>query len=207
MSRRRSGGYEEGYERSSCLWGGEPGSLVRRLAATTQLAGSAVLDLGAGEGKNAHFLASQGAKVTAVELSEAAISNGRKRFGESPNVTWIHSDVGGFAVQDASFNIVVCYGLLHCLSSSGEIASEVERYQRGTTVGGWHVVCAFNSRFQDLSAHPGFNPTLLSHEDYLDLYLDWEVIFTSDQDLHEVHPHNGIAHTHSMTRILARRAD
>jgi hypothetical protein len=67
------------------------------------------------------------------------------------------------------------------------------------------VICAFNDRFQDLSAHPGFSPTTLNHNIYLDIFSDLETIQAHDRDLHEIHPHNGILHTHSMTRILARK--
>jgi tellurite methyltransferase len=201
LSTGQTGGYEEGYEGSSCLWGGEPGNLVRQLLEHTSVAGREVLDLGAGEGKNAYFLADRGAEVTAVELSAPAIENGQRRFGESASVKWVRSDVADFPLEPKAAEIIVCYGLLHCLD---DISSEVRRFQGGTKPGGWHVICAFNDRFQDLSAHPGFRPTLLPHVAYLALYAGWEIVAASDLDLTETHPHNGITHTHSMTRILAR---
>jgi SAM-dependent methyltransferase len=203
--RKKSGGYDEGYEGSSCLWGGEPGSLVRRLVDETWVAGRAVLDLGAGEGKNAYFLADQGAEVTAVEISVSAIRNGRNHFGDCSRVEWVNSDVVDFPLSPCSFEIVVCYGLFHCLSSRESIMAEVRRVQECTVGGGWNVLCAFNDRFQDLSAHPGFHPTLLSHGTYMGLYEDWEISAASDRNLTERHPHNELEHSHSMTRILARR--
>ena len=77
--------------------------------------------------------------------------------------------------------------------------------QAATAPGGYNVVCVFNDRQQDLTAHPGFTPTLLRHTDYLGLYSSWELVYASDEDLHEIHPHNGVPHMHSLTRLIARK--
>jgi hypothetical protein len=66
-------------------------------------------------------------------------------------------------------------------------------------------MCAFNSRSQDLRAHPGFRPTLLDHASYERAFCGWNLIESSDRDLVERHPHNDIEHSHSLTRILAQR--
>lgn len=200
------GGYEDGYNNSPSFWEKEPGSLVRSLVSRASVANRRVLDAGAGEGKNAYYLAERGAEVTAVEISARAIHNGRRRFGPSPAVNWVHDDISTLSFSPNSFDVVVCYGLLHCLPSREAIGTEIQRYQASTSPGGWHATCVFNDRSQDLSAHPNFHPTLLTHSFYTDLYADWEVISASDTDLIEAHPHNKIVHTHSMTRILARRS-
>jgi SAM-dependent methyltransferase len=199
------GGYEEGYRGAPCLWGTEPGSLVKELTDHWPVAGQTVADLGAGEGKNAYFLAGHNADVTAVEVSAVAIENGLRRFGPCSNVQWNQTDVTSFAMTPESFDIVICYGLLHCLPTESTICSEVARYQESTATGGWHILCAFNDRHQDLTAHPGFEPTLLPHDSYAELYAAWDIFTESDADLTETHPHNRIPHTHSMTRILARK--
>jgi len=162
------------------------------------------LDAGAGEGKNAYFLAERGASVVALELSCDAIRNARKTFGASARVSWIEGDVRTAQLANASFDLVVAYGLFHCLSVPDEVEQVVGRLQEATVAGGWNVVCAFNARSQDLSAHPGFFPCLLEHSTYVQMYEGWECEAT-DSDLTEIHPHNKIEHTHSMTRIIARK--
>jgi len=62
-----------------------------------------------------------------------------------------------------------------------------------------------NSRYQELEAHPAFRPCLLSHAVYRELYSGWQFLHLSDTDLTEVHAHNNMLHTHSMTRMLARK--
>lgn len=205
MAGIEQGGYEEGYRGSPCFWGTEPGSLVRALTAHTTVTSRKVADLGAGEGKNAYFLATQDADVTAVEVSGTAIVNGLRVFGHSARVRWLQADVTTFRILPEAFDVIICYGLLHCMPNESTIRSEIARYQAGTVAGGWHVLCAFNSRHQELTAHPDFKPTLLSHSTYSGLYSEWEVLVASDTDLTETHPHNLITHTHSMTRILARK--
>jgi hypothetical protein len=39
----------------------------------------------------------------------------------------------------------------------------------------------------------------------VDRYGKWEIQYESDEDLEESHPNNNIAHSHSITRILARK--
>lgn len=119
------------------------------------------------------------------------------------------AEITSCAFPSGTFDIVIAYGILHCLDSEDHVAIAVRQLKEWTTPGGYLLACAFNSRHQDLSAHPGFRPTLLSHDDYLMFFeedAEWSVTLQSDADLHETHPHNGVPHTHSMTRIIARRA-
>lgn len=199
------GGYARGYEESSCFWGREPGSLVRAYAATRDVSGLQVLDAGAGEGKNAAHLTRLGAQVTAVELAASAVANGRTAFGESERLRWIIGDVLEQPLKPHEYDLVIAYGLFHCLRARPEVERCVVALQTATKPAGAHIVCVFNDRNQDLTAHPGFSPCLLAHEDYLAMYEGWDLQTASDRDLTETHPHNGIEHTHSMTRFIATR--
>jgi tellurite methyltransferase len=201
-----NGGYDDGYQRCPCFWGDEPGSLVKELCDLIgSVRGCAVLDAGCGEGKNAAFLAAGGAVIDAVDISVFAIENGRRHFGDHPNIEWQLGDIREIELSNNRYDVVVAYGLLHCLSSASEVREVIGRLQRATRSFGYNVICAFNDRRQELHAHPGFSPTLLSHADYMAVYASWEMLKESDSDLTERHPHNNVEHTHSMTRILARK--
>jgi tellurite methyltransferase len=201
-----NGGYDDGYSACPCFWGTEPGSFVRLLAKHFEhVSGRRVLDIGCGEGKNAAFFAQQGALVDAVDLSELAIRNGQKQWGHLTGICWRVSDARITEFQSQHYDVVVAYGLLHCLASATEVLSVLRRLQDATVSDGYLVLCAFNSRRQDLSAHPGFNPCLLSHADYLCAFSGWEIVNDSDSDLTERHPHNDIEHTHALTRLVARK--
>lgn len=200
------GGYDDGYRACPCFWGKDLGSLISRFIKENSVAGMKVLDAGCGEGKNAAALAKLEADVTAIDCSEAALKNAKSAFADA-RVSWAQSDIRTFDPNNRSFDLVVAYGLLHCMKSDNEIVSVVRRLQELTAPGGWNIICAFNDREQDLSAHPGFNPCLMDHSVYLRLYESWEITFSSDEDLHETHPHNNIPHVHSMTRLIARKVN
>lgn len=199
------GGYDAGYQACPCFWGTEPGSLVSALVEMVgSVHGLRVLDAGCGEGKNAQFLARLGAEVVGYDISTDALANSA-RFDLIRNVKLLQGDVRQLAFSPDTLDVVLMYGLLHCFRSAAEVSETVGRLKKATRAGGAHVVCTFNSRQQDLTAHPGFTPLLLPHLFFVDLYKDWTIVLVSDTDLAESHPHNNIPHVHSMTRLIARR--
>jgi 2-polyprenyl-3-methyl-5-hydroxy-6-metoxy-1,4-benzoquinol methylase len=199
------GGYDEGYASSDCFWGTSPGSLVRSfIEEHPDLRGVRVLDLGCGEGKNAAAFARCGANVTAVDCSAKAIRNGQKAF-QDVHIEWLVSDVGAYLSRDEWFDVVVLYGLPHCLPSSLEISSIVQAALQRTRVGGHHFLVSFNDGPHDMSAHPNFFPTLLPHSFYVDQYEGHAILIEANSIIHETHPHNRIPHFHSLTRLLVRK--
>ncbi|MFT4048640.1 MAG: methyltransferase domain-containing protein [Solirubrobacterales bacterium] len=203
-----AGGYEDGYQAVPCLWGEGPGSLVKiALESGFDPVGANVLDVGAGEGKNAVHLADLGADVLAIEVSSTARQNGVTQFGGIPkSVTWRTADVRESKLGEGVFDMAIAYGLTHCMANRDEVFELVEKIQISVRPGGLFVLCAFNDRHQDLTAHPGFEPTLVPHDEYLGSFAGWRLEHATDEDLQESHPHNRIPHVHSMTRIIARKA-
>lgn len=202
-----NGGYDEGYKNCKCFWGEEPGSLINILSSNiTDYNNLKILDIGCGEGKNAIYLARLGARVDALDLSELAIKNAISNWPDHNIVTWECADICDKQLTNNKYDIIIGYGLLHCMHNKEDIIKNIKKIKNATVKGGYNVICAFNSRHQDLSAHPDFHPTLLDHSFYLRSYNDWDVIHESDEDLHETHPHNNIPHSHSMTRIVSRKA-
>jgi tellurite methyltransferase len=199
-----NGGYDDGYSRCACFWGRSPGSLVRRFIANVPCKGLRVLDLGCGEGKNAYALAHAGAVVTAVDCSELAIANGRTAFADG-KIEWVVSEGATYLLGCEPFDVVVMYGLLHCLPSRTAISTMIASALRKTLRGGYHVVATFNDGPHDLSAHPGLRPTLAPHEFYLQQYKGHERVTQSTEIIHEVHPHNSTPHYHSLTRLTVRK--
>jgi SAM-dependent methyltransferase len=100
-------------------WGAEPNRWV-----DAQLSGSApgrALDLAAGEGRNALWLASQGWTVTAVDFAEAGLDKGRrlertKGSDDDPPVTWVCADVTTYDPPPAAFDLVLL-AYLHLVES------------------------------------------------------------------------------------------
>jgi tellurite methyltransferase len=199
------GGYDDGYQAVPCFWGTRPGSLIaEHLKSHPRRPGALALDLGCGEGKNAAALTRAGYLVDAVECSRAAINNGRHLFSDL-DINWLEADVREVQFPQKHYDIVVAYGLYHCLRGSDEISLLIDRTKDATRPGGHHLICVFNDGSHDLRAHPGLHPTLASHGWYLSKYSDWSLVSATDSILKEIHPHNNIPHHHSLTRLTARR--
>lgn len=200
-----TGPYDNGYRCCDCFWGRSPGSFVRRFISEIGASpGMLVLDLGCGEGKNAHALARLGAHVVAVDSSHLAVSNGKRAFPHDA-IEWVQSDAESYLESAANFDLIIMYGLLHCLPSAQKIQSVIHAAWTKTKRDGHHIVVAFNDGPQDLAAHPGFHPTLVPHHFYLDLYKNGEMLAAESEVIHETHPHNLIPHFHSITRLIVRR--
>jgi 2-polyprenyl-3-methyl-5-hydroxy-6-metoxy-1,4-benzoquinol methylase len=198
------GGYDDGYTALPCFWGKAPGSLVRTFLNARDVRGFHVLDIGAGEGRNAAAFARRGASVDAVECSTAAIANGRIAFHEA-DVNWIQADVLTLDFPRESYDVVVNYGLIHCLHSEDGALRVLLNSKAAAKRGGAYILVAFNNGSHDLNAHPMLKPLLMGHAWFLEAFADWEIVSATDTVLYETHPHNGIPHHHSLTRLAARR--
>src|SRR5262249_538859 len=158
-----------------------------------------VLDLGCGEGKNAKAFARQGASVVAVDLSHFALANARRRDPRN-DIVWVRSDIEVYLRRCRTFDVVIMYGLLHCLGSLRRIRRVVNLAVDRTWGGGTDLVVAFNRGPHLLTAHPGFVPTLAPHKDIKNLYAQHRLVFEQRQVIYETHPHNNIPHYHSISR-------
>ena len=143
--------------------------------------------------------------MRAIDASALALRNAAAAWPNTANISWEHGDVRDMSLLPQTYDVVLAYGLLHCLRNASEVRQIVAKIQSATIAGGFNVVCAFNARKQELTAHPGFSPVLLAHDDYAQLYAGWQLLHSTDNDLNEAHPHNGIRHTHSMTRLIVRK--
>jgi tellurite methyltransferase len=200
----RDGGYEEGYQASSCFWGMHPSSLVTSFLESHDVTGHRILDLGCGEGKNAKAFAGAGSMIDAVDCSARAINNGKLLFGSSL-ITWHVADATQWILSSSSYHLVMAYGLFHCLTTKDELSALIAHMNACTKANGYNIICTFNDRTHDLAAHPGFKPLLLPHSWYLNNYRHWAIEFETDTILYEAHPHNRLPHHHSMTRMIVRK--
>jgi len=85
-------------------WSTEPNALVADLLSDLP-AGDAV-DLAAGEGRHALWLARRGWRVTAVDFSDVGLSRGRGEPG-GDRVSWVTADVTAWSAEPASVDLVL----------------------------------------------------------------------------------------------------
>jgi SAM-dependent methyltransferase len=83
--------WDERYSTAEYVWAVEPNQFVE--AHIAGLAPGDAIDLGAGEGRNAVWLASRGWRVTAVDFSQVALDKGTKLASDHDTVVdFVHAD-------------------------------------------------------------------------------------------------------------------
>jgi SAM-dependent methyltransferase len=85
-------------------WSAEPNALVAELLADRPP--GAAVDLAAGEGRHALWLAGRGWQVTAVDFSATGLDRGRSRPG-ADRVTWVTADVLAWSAPPGSLDLVL----------------------------------------------------------------------------------------------------
>ena len=85
-------------------WSAEPNALVGELLA--DLPPGDAVDLAAGEGRHALWLAGLGWHVTAVDFSDVGLSRGRAQQGAG-EVIWVTADVTAWSAEPESLDLVL----------------------------------------------------------------------------------------------------
>jgi SAM-dependent methyltransferase len=98
--------WDDRYRASELMWSADPNQFVR--AELADLAPGRALDLAAGEGRNAIWLARRGWQVTAVDFSQVALDKGREIAADLP-IEWVCADATTWS-EDTSYDVsVVAY--------------------------------------------------------------------------------------------------
>lgn len=132
-----SGEWDARYAESDGLvWTSEPNRfVVEELAALTP---GRALDLAAGEGRNAVWLASRGWQVTAVDFSTVAVQRGRRLARDrGVSVEWQVLDLLAYEPPPGSFDLVLI-AYLHLPAAA--LAGVLDRARRALAAGGTLLV-------------------------------------------------------------------
>jgi SAM-dependent methyltransferase len=99
--------WDERYASTELIWTAEANRFV--VEELTGLPPGRALDLGAGEGRNAIWLAEQGWQVTAVDFSAVALAKGAK-LAEARGVTgvsWVEADLRTYQPGQGAYDLVL----------------------------------------------------------------------------------------------------
>jgi 2-polyprenyl-3-methyl-5-hydroxy-6-metoxy-1,4-benzoquinol methylase len=98
--------WDQRYSCSELVWSGEPNRTVA--AEVGGLAPGRALDLAAGEGRNAVWLAQQGWQVTAVDFSSTGLDKARRLAEQhGVHVETVTADVTGYQPEPGRYDLVV----------------------------------------------------------------------------------------------------
>lgn len=202
--------YDDEYNNSpGFFWQNEPASFVRLFVENNLLSldGKRVLDIGAGEGKNGVYLAKHGAIVDAVDISKRAL----ERFTQleeyevyKSNINLINCDVLSFQATN-TYDVVICYGLLHALSGKAEVIFVIEKLKKLVNPLGFMIVATFNNLLP-----PPIEQPYLDIDAFLEIcelksfFEDWGVVQFQENIITESHVTSKREHQHSISRIIAQ---
>jgi SAM-dependent methyltransferase len=149
LARAQQERWQTAYARHPKLHGSEPSAAARFAAEAFGAAGiDDVLELGAGHGRDALFLARQGFSVHATDFSEAALDQLRleaRREGLDDRVTAALHDVRDpLPPADATVDAVFANLLLNMAFSSEELRSLVAEIRRVLCPGGLFVYAVWS---------------------------------------------------------------
>ena len=98
--------WDERYAAADLVWSAGPNQFVA--AECADLTPGRAVDLAAGEGRNAIWLAQRGWQVTAVDFSQVGLDKGRRVAGDLP-VEWVCADATTWAPAEPVDLVVIAY--------------------------------------------------------------------------------------------------
>ncbi len=128
--------WDQRYAGAELVWTAEPNRFA--VAELQDLPPGRALDVAAGEGRNAVWLASRGWQVTAVDFSAAGLDKGR-RLAQARGVTidWVHADVRDYQPEAGSFQLVL---IAYLQLPESELSSVLRRAVTALALGGTLLV-------------------------------------------------------------------
>lgn len=204
--------YQDEYKNSKdCFWEKTPAKYVKLLSSlhNNNFIGKSILDLGAGEGKNSVFLANLGANIISVDVSEIAIS----RFNLQPNYYKSHNriktlteDIQNLSFKNECFDIIIAYGILHCLEDRNAIYDMVEKIKSWLKLDGYFVCVTFTNQIAPPTNQEYLNiNAFLNDGELQQLFKNWKLINSEDEIITETHPTSNIKHQHSLVRLITQK--
>lgn len=129
------------YAGSELLWSAGPNRFVAEELA--DLPPGRALDLAAGEGRNALWLAERGWTVTAVDFSDVALDKGRRIAAKrGVQVEWVCADLTTWAPPVAAYDLVV---VLYLQLSWDELEAPLRHAAAAVAPGGTFFLVAHDS--------------------------------------------------------------
>ncbi len=154
--------WDERYAASELVWSVGPNQFVE--VECSDLPPGRALDLAAGEGRNAIWLARRGWDVTAVDFSQVALDKGRTLAGDV-DVEWVRADATTWERTDCYDLVVVAYLQL----PAAERRAAVRRGFASLRSGGTYLLVAHDTtNLTEGTGGPQDASVLMTAQDVLD---------------------------------------
>lgn len=144
-----------------------PSWLLQELIQT--LPAGKALDIAAGSGRNAIFLARHGFDVDAIDSSPVAIEKGRKLAAKAGSrVNFISADLSNYTIAEESYDLIINFNFME--------RSLIPSMKKGLKKGGAILFETFTIDQSDIGP-PTNTDYLLAHNELLSLFSDLYITF------------------------------
>lgn len=99
----------------------------RYLFAQSFARGKRVLDVACGEGYGSHLLSRLADQVVGVDVSAEVVAHANRRYGTSPNLSYLVGDCERLDLPDASFDVVVSFETIEHVSGQEAVLAGIRR--------------------------------------------------------------------------------
>ncbi len=141
----------------------------------TMMKSGDILDVGAGNGRNSFYLASQGFKVTALEPDPGSLIKLRAKNKESVDkVTLVPTNIQNFQTPKR-FDAVISNVALHFLPALA-IFPAIQKIQKLTKKGGYNLITAYTDKNP-----PETRPYLFRHNELRSYYDGWDIVIYEER--------------------------
>lgn len=185
-------------EMDGLLWKGEASKKYLDIL-IDRLTKGKILDLGAGEGGDAIYLAKKGFEVTAVDISGAALkklSKWAKKENVAVNVEV--ADLEDYQIRE-SYDGIISFAAIHFLPKD-RIENLIKNMKEKTNKGGINIILVFR---EGDSSQGKFRMYYFKDGELKEYYKDWKVILYKEyENLDTAH---GKPHTHKIALIIAEK--
>jgi tellurite methyltransferase len=138
-------------------------------SAAWQIARGRALDVATGRGRNAFFLAERGFSVDAIDISEVALQEARKTAeAKGLAIDFIQTELDQAALPGAAYDLIINFNFLE--------RSLIPEMKNALKLGG-HVIFETYLVDQRVLGHPRNPAFLLGHNELLELFRDFRVLY------------------------------
>lgn len=180
-----------------------PSREVQRLVAERRF--TSILDAGCGWGRNLAPFVGAGSVVHGFDLDKEAVDKARAHLGSSETIRIWHDDVRTASVAQ-SYELVMCLGVLHFLSREDRVNC-YQRLRDWLAPDGYMMIVMFNSKTpipHDLA--PIMVDVPSDSGELVGAFSDWHTISHESYVYDDTHDGGRVRHTHSIDRLIVRRA-
>jgi tellurite methyltransferase len=190
--------FNKAYQQEKYYWGEQPSKFVNIIL--KYITKGKALDLGAGEGRNAIFLAKKGFDVTAVDISQVGLDkiyDWSNKLGLTVETEL--ADLKAFRIRDF-YDLIISNATFHFLAKT-HVRKIISQMKQQTKIGGINGISAFNKDNEI------WMPYLFQKGELSKLYHDWDILETKDFTFSDKHGKNGKIHYHAISIVIAQKVD